>query len=202
MSDFISDSISELYVCFDSLNTLLFNNELERPVITISPDSTKGAYGWCTSWQAWKDNVGQGYYEINICAEYLNRDKFDTIGTLLHEMCHLFNLQEGVQDTSRNGCYHNKRFYDTAITHGLECHQEGKNGYCRTTLDSEHNWSSLFNVIDFPIYRPAVPKSGKGSKKGNSHSIKYTCPECGCSVRATKEVRIMCADCEEMMVSE
>lgn len=36
----------------------------------------------------------------------------------------------------------------------------------------------------------------------NSHSIKYVCPCCGNSVRATKVVRIKCADCDMMMIAK
>ena len=51
----------------------------------------------------------EGFYEINICAEHLARPFEQVAETLLHEMVHLYNLQIGVQDTSRNGTYHNKK---------------------------------------------------------------------------------------------
>lgn len=104
------------------------------PVITVSPDTTKGAYGWCTAWKAW--SVGEqkkvadlatltkealeamkkddGFYEINICAEHLARPFEQVAETLLHEMVHLYNLQIGVQDTSRSGTYHNKKYKEAA----------------------------------------------------------------------------------------
>ena len=44
-----------------------------------------------------------GFYEINICAEHLARPFEQVAETLLHEMVHLYNLQIGVQDTSRGG---------------------------------------------------------------------------------------------------
>lgn len=39
-------------------------------------------------------------------------------------------------------------------------------------------------------------------KKKKSNQRKYVCPKCGTSVRATKNVRVMCADCMELMVLE
>lgn len=45
------DKLEDLFV---KLNSHYYNGELQKPVITISPDTTKGAYGWCTSWKAWK----------------------------------------------------------------------------------------------------------------------------------------------------
>lgn len=126
--------IEKLESLFSSFNQKFYNGELQTPVITVSPDTTKGAYGWCTSWKAWSNldpdskttDISQmskadldamqneGFYEINICAEHLARPFEQVAETLLHEMVHLYNLQIGVQDTSRNGTYHNKKFKEAA----------------------------------------------------------------------------------------
>ena len=112
--------IGELESLFSTFNKALFEGKLEKPVITVSPDNTRGAYGWCTGWKAWQDGTKEGgFYEINLCAEYLNRPFEETCCTLIHEMVHLWNLQEGVQDTSRSGTYHNKNFKIAAEAHGL-----------------------------------------------------------------------------------
>ena len=110
--------IEELEDLFSKFNTRFFADKLEKPVITVSPDHTRGAYGWCTGWKAWKAGEDEGHYEINLCAEYLNRPFEETCGTLIHEMVHLQNLQDGVQDTSRSGTYHNKKFKETAEAPG------------------------------------------------------------------------------------
>lgn len=44
--------IAELETLFSKFNARFFENKLESPVITVSPDHTRGAYGWCTSWKA------------------------------------------------------------------------------------------------------------------------------------------------------
>lgn len=103
--------IKQLETLFSKFNDRFYDGKLPKPVITVSPDSTKGAYGWCTSWKAWTDkenaDMNEGYYEINLCAEYLSRPIDLVCETLLHEMVHLFNLEQKVQDTSRSGTYHN-----------------------------------------------------------------------------------------------
>lgn len=45
--------IEKLESLFSKFNEKFYNNELQTPVITVSPDTTKGAYGWCTAWKAW-----------------------------------------------------------------------------------------------------------------------------------------------------
>lgn len=81
--------IEELESLFSKFNARFFADKLEKPVITVSPDHTRGAYGWCTGWKAWKAGEDEGHYEINLCAEYLNRPFEETCGTLIHEMVHL-----------------------------------------------------------------------------------------------------------------
>jgi len=39
-------------------------------------------------------------------------------------------------------------------------------------------------------------KGKKGGSKSKNRSIKYVCPECGTSIRATREVNVICGDCE------
>mgnify|MGYP006922248801 CR=1 FL=1 len=43
--------IEKLESLFSKFNEKFYNNELQTPVITVSPDTTKGAYGWCTAWK-------------------------------------------------------------------------------------------------------------------------------------------------------
>ena len=48
-------------------------------------------------------------------------------------------------------------------------------------------------VLSFRIYKQ--PETRKSGEKKPSSTRKYVCPECGQSVRATKEVHLYCADC-------
>ena len=198
--------IAELEDLFSKFNARFFADKLEKPVITVSPDHTRGAYGWCTGWKAWKAGEDEGHYEINLCAEYLNRPFEETCGTLLHEMVHLQNLQDNVQDTSRSGLYHNKKFRETAEAHGLTVEKGEKYGWHKTTLNPEA--LEFVQSLGKQAFVKSLGKSGfclvrprtnplKGSRKGGgSSSRKYVCPCCGAIIRATKEVCVICADCD------
>lgn len=194
--------IEKLETLFSKFNKKFYNGELDKPVITVSPDTTKGAYGWCTSWKAWgkatddeEEQKDDGYYEINLCAEYLSRPFEDVAETLLHEMVHLYNLQVGIQDTSRGGTYHNKKFKEAAEQYGLIAEATGKYGYTNTSLNDEAK-AFVDKMADkkFELFRKPVPKISGKSK--SSSSRKYVCPMCGAIVRATKEVHVVCGDCE------
>jgi len=204
----LKDTIEQLENLFGVFNETYFENQLSKPIITVSPDTTKGAYGWCTSWKAWKEagHEDEGYYEINICAEYLSRSYEETAGTMLHEMVHLFNLEHGVKDTSRAGTYHNKNFKESAEAHGLIVEKGDKYGWHKTTLTDEakavvESFMKEIGKTSFDLYREKV---SDGKKKGGkkSNSIKYVCPCCGIIVRATKQVKVLCFDCEVILEAE
>lgn len=172
--------ISELESLFSTFNKAFFEGKLEQPVITVSPDSTKGAYGWCTGWKAWQDGTKEGgFYEINLCAEYLNRPFEETCSTLIHEMVHLWNLQEGVQDTSRSGLYHNKKFKSVAEETGALIVEKGeKYGWHITKLspDGEAFVKGL-GKDGFSLVRPKVPSLKGSSSKPEGFQFQTEFPE-------------------------
>ena len=194
----IAKTITNLEKLFDKLNKKYFGGELEKPVITIAPDTTKGAYGWCTSWKAWKDGESESY-EVNICSEYLDRGILHVAETLLHEMVHLYNLMHGIQDTSNNGFYHNKKYKEAAENHGLTVEKDGKYGWCKTDLTEQTVvYIESLKLSEVTLVRK---KMEKPKAKSKNNSIKYVCPCCGAIVRATKPVRIGCYDCDIEMVA-
>ena len=77
------------------------------------------AYGHVTVAKAWQRADGGQRHELNIGAGTLDRPIENVTATVLHEMVHLYNLQTGVQDTSRGGAYHNKKFRDAAEARDL-----------------------------------------------------------------------------------
>jgi len=212
----IQSAIDELQRMFKLLNETYFNNELERPVITILTDNTSGAYGWISVAKVWSSKDNAWFREINLCAEYLNRPMELVITTLAHEMCHLLNIQLGIQDTSRSGTYHNQKFKDVAEARGLIVLKDPKYGFCVTkpsedftALVKKHCRAGCFKLERMKTYRDGTPKITVTGSDGKEKTVtrtrqssrKYTCPECGLIVRATKEANIICGDCGKSMVT-
>lgn len=197
----IKKVVSELENIFEMFNDEYYGSELERPVITVAPDPKGNKIsGWCTSYKAWKDKDG-GYFEMNICAEFLNQSIKNIAAEMLHEMVHLYGLKNNIQTASRGGTYHNKKFAEIAEAHGLQTEKNNKYGYTTTLNEKAINYVENYVETEFfDLFRIPEKKEKKGGGKSNSR--KYVCPKCGCIVRATKEVRIMCADCNELMLQE
>jgi len=209
----IQSAIDELQRMFKLLNKTYFNNELERPVITILTDSTSGAYGWISIAKVWSSKDSAWFREINLCAEYLNRPAELVITTLMHEMCHLLNIQLGIQDTSRKGTYHNSHFRAVAVSRDLIVEKDLKYGFCVTKptdkfieLVKKHCRAGCFKLERMKTYRDGTPKVTKTGNDGKEKTItrtkqssrKYKCPICGIIVRSTKDVtgKVLCIDCD------
>lgn len=197
------ETVKFLNKTFDFINEKFFANELQKVVITIQADEKNKAYGWFSLKKVWKENENDlGAHELNISAQFLNRPMLDICETMLHEMCHLYASQNALKDCSRSGTYHNKLFKQIAEKHGLNCECVKTIGWSATSLTDESK-TILQTFLDenkeVVIYRS--PKVN-GVKIKSSSTRKYICPICGMSVRATKEVRLICADCNEPMTEE
>ena len=195
---------------FDLLNEEFFENALSRPTITIQ--STPKAYGhFSLRDDAWISKNGKSH-EINIGAGTIARPIEEVAATLLHEMVHYYNYENGIQDCSRGNTYHNKRFKACAESHGLCVSYSDKYGWSHTEpseslLDFviENGLSDiLINRNEFSGFQITGTGTHSGTFEGTepkkSSSRKYICPCCGMSIRATREVRVKCMDCDEQLV--
>lgn len=124
--------VNVLALAFDHFNAALLNGGLdETPIIAVMPRGRRAAYGWFCS-EKWKDK-GTKRPEINISAEYLNRPIENVFGTLIHEMAHMYNAQEGIKDCNA-AQYHNKHFKAVAEQMGLVVTRVPGKGWAQTTV--------------------------------------------------------------------
>ncbi len=200
---------------FNLLNEHYFNNEIKKPVITIQ--STPRAYGHVTVNDAWTVD-GESKKELNIGAGTLNRNIENVVATLLHEMVHLWNEQNGIQDTSRGYTYHNNKFKEKAEKCDLEIEKHEMYGWTITKpTDKLVELCILWDLCEIRITRielfgldfsggfgntagkdKGTPSTDKQKKKSSTR--KYQCPKCGISCRATKEINLICGDCETALI--
>ena len=92
-----SRTAGQLEKMFRELNTHYFDGELPEPIISLK--KTPGAYGHFTCGKVWQAGT-EHRYEINISTATLSRPIEDTTATLLHEMVHLYCMENGIKDTS------------------------------------------------------------------------------------------------------
>lgn len=160
--------------------------------------SSKGrSYGHSTCRKIWKDKEkSDSFYEINIASEFLDCEIECTLDMLIHEMIHLYCRVNDIQETSRGGCYHNKKFKDLAEKCGLQCFYDKKVGWNTDHHDNmkliEYALSKGFIEICIGVEITTPPVSVP-----TSSTIKYKCPVCGVKIRATKDLDgcLVCKPC-------
>ena len=194
---------------FRALNTNYFDGQLEEPIITIQ--STPRAYGHVTVAKSWSKANGETRHELNIGAGTLDRPIEEVVATMQHEMVHLYCLANDIKDTSRGGAYHNKRFKAEAEKRDLQISYDSRIGWSITQPTDaliefilEQGWSEIMmNRSEGYFIRGTGGTGGQGGAPYTpkpSNVRKYQCPCCHNSVRATKEVNLICADCMKPMV--
>lgn len=202
---------------FDVLNEVYFEGKLPPIVITIM--SSPRSNGHFTIGREWRVNE-EHFNEINISAEHLDRPIENVMATLCHEMVHYYCQISGIADTSQNNRYHNKNFKREAEARGLLIGYEKYIGYSVTKPGEDFIKLIRARGIEKPI---DINRDGEhinpagligGSSGGDSDSTmvtklppkaksstrKYQCPCCKNSFRATKEINVLCMDCNVQFV--
>lgn len=209
----MSRAIGQLEKIYNSLNTDLFSGALPVPIITVQ--SKPGTYGHCTTSKVWRNKESQ-QYEMNIAAEMLSMEIEEVLDTIIHEMIHLYCRENGIQEVSRGGKYHNRKFKAIAEEKGLVCYKIGQYGWNTqghnndklTEYALEKGWSEIkinregYKRINIPTEETQNSNETAIQQEGGrrtSSTRKYQCPCCKNSVRATKAVNIICGDCMKKM---
>lgn len=206
----MSRAVSQLEKMYNVINLDKFNGTLPTPIITVQ--SRPGTYGHCSRAKVWKRKEDETY-ELNITAESLNRNIEEIIDTLIHEMIHVYCRENDIQEVSRGGKYHNGKFKELAEAKGLTCIKQGQYGWNTMPNDGileyalSKGWSEIMiGRADRALPMPGLMGTGTAGGPGShpvrptSSTRKYQCPKCQNSIRATKDLNIICGDCMERMV--
>ncbi len=188
---------------YEYFNKALFRGELPNCLITLQRYKTACGY---FSAQQFENKNGVKTDEIALSPEYFGKGNKETMQTLVHEMCHLWQYHKG--KPSRNG-YHNKEWGSKMKEVGLypsSTSQEGgdetgqkmgdyaiKGGIFESTFatwEKQYAGFTLFHDI------LKVKAKGKGTK------IKYTCGGCDTKVWGKPGLGIKCEACALVLQSE
>jgi hypothetical protein len=143
-------------------------------------------------------------HELFVGGEGLSRGAVGVLGTLLHEAVHGVAATRAIQDTSRQGRYHNKRFQKLAGELGIEVEHSESLGWSTTTVPDAtaelyaDQVAQLAGAIT--AYRHPEASSAAGGRKSNNNGQALVCG-CGRKIRASAAVveagPILCGLCKE-----
>lgn len=185
------------------------HEDVPEVVVTIgSGSSAKGlrlGHFAADRWVRGEDAV----HELFVGGEGLARGGADVMGTLLHEAAHAAAQARGVQDTSRQGRYHNQKFKAIAESFGLVIEHDAKIGWSVTALPAgaAAHYAATISSLDAAItaHRRAELHGAEGGRKSNNNGAAAVC-SCGRKIRASLAVLdagpIVCGLCGDEFTPE
>jgi hypothetical protein len=146
--------------------------------------------------------AGADRHEVLVGGEGLHRGALEVLGTLLHEAAHGLAQARGVQDTSRQGRYHNRRYAQLAGELGLEVTIVQPIGWSATTVPAPTaaGYTSQLEELQaaLVLWRRQEHRLGSGTRARNL--LACACP-CGRRLRVAKatlaEAPIVCGACQQ-----
>jgi hypothetical protein len=156
-----------------------------RATLLVTRD-LKGRKGHFTPFTPWRTNE-EAFSEIAFNLEHFTTPE-ELLSTLLHEVAHSINHQNGVEDCSSNQ-YHNKHFKAQAEALGLETHEIKGKGHASTTLTDfgAKRWKKALSILAGAFDLTAIGGEQAKKKGRNTNLLKAQCP-CEQTIRASRGV--------------
>ena len=160
------------------------------------------------------DKNGNGSHELQICSESLMLPAIEIAAIVRHELVHALNVECGVQDCSKNGIHHNKKFKAVAEQYGLVCEEfgdskEGKakrkrHGYGMTAFSEVYKFmvETTLKPDDsaFTVARKVVEKQRQDKQPTNS--VKWDCGCTSLTTYKTLDLQAVCQRCGNVFVRQ
>jgi len=140
--------------------------------------------------------------ELFVSGEGLRRDIRDTLTVLLHEAAHGIGARRGIQNTSRNGCYHNKRYKALAEEVGLVVERVGSRGWTGTSCPDQTFDSYASTVVRLEKAIALWRKGDQANGRTPARTLALAVCQCDRKIRVAPTVYlegpITCGRCGEL----
>jgi hypothetical protein len=154
-------------------------------------------------WQLTSPDQPSDRAEVLVSGEGLQRGPVDVLGTLLHEAAHGLAYARKLSDTSRQGCYHNRRYATLARELGLEVAHVQPIGWSATSVPepTAGRYAEVLAELAaaLVLWRRAEQASPGGPGRSRN-ALACTCA-CGRRIRVARSVLelapILCAVCAQ-----
>jgi len=187
-----SERLSVIVAALESAHAVI-QEKTGAPRATINvarkTGRTMGHFTHATPWIAGEEK----FHEIMISANYFTRGARAVLGTLLHEIAHSIDLQNGIQGTSGDG-YHNQKFKATAESLGLTITQAKGIGWSVTEVSDAcaERWAEALALIENGLALMADTEQAKKTG-GRNKNLKVAECRCGEKIRLSASVLEKCA---------
>jgi hypothetical protein len=169
----------------------------------VKPGQERYGHFAASRWQRGDEQIP----ELFVGGEGLRRGAGPVLGTLIHEAAHAVAFVRGIQDTSRRGQYHNKRFKGIAESLGVVIGLDPRIGHSPTTLppSTADKYRVELAQLDAALTAFRHAEQVGPTKPKNQNYVKAMC-ECPRVIRVGKtvlvEAPIICGACGREFVAE
>ena len=116
--------------------------------------------------------------EVLITQDGLTNRATEVLATLAHEAAHSVAWQRGINDTSRQGRYHNHRFQKVAEELGLQVQRDSAFGWTQTDLRPSTGaaYGGVLRELELHVPRPRHPNgTASGSRRNGIRLLSCSC---------------------------
>ena len=118
--------------------------------------------------------------EVLITHDGLTDQAPHVLATILHEAAHSVSWERGINDTSRQGRYHNHRFHRVAEELGLQVQRDSAFGWTQTELraSTAAAYSGVLKELALYVPRarsPSAAADGNGRARGGVRTLSCPC---------------------------
>lgn len=189
---------------FNHFNEALFENRLPPVLFTLTRKRNAHGYFWAEQFKHRAD--GDTTHEIALNPNTMDRTLEAVLSTLVHEMTHLEQQEYG--KPGKNG-HHNKEWVGLMERVGLIPTDTGEPGGKQTGrkvthyIDPEGPFiAALADLMPFDLPYFTQPRTAAAGKKKDLSKVKRECPCCNAKAWAKAGSRLICGDCDELMIEE
>jgi hypothetical protein len=201
--------VAALELCWSAIRTR--HPQVPAAVVVIGPGSTskpndalKLGHFAALRWQHGPDRLP----EVLVSGEGLARTPEEVFTTLVHEAAHGLADARSIQDTSRQGRWHNARFAALADELGLIPAKDDRLGWspCRLPQSTRDTYAAVIDELAAAMgaYRhPDEPLQRTRASNNNGHSLTCACPRrIRVSHTTAEEGPIVCGRCHATFTTE
>jgi hypothetical protein len=209
---------AEWQTAYDHFNQRLFSGQLPDCIITLDAKS-KNVLGYFSPERFVGTSNDDITDQLSMNPQhFLTRNIMETLSTLVHEMCHVWQHHYGEKKSRRT--YHNHEWGVKMESLGLMPSNTGQPGGKKTGQQMTHyiieegafemvckellaenfkiSWADRFVVLDRlkPLGPGGDPEPGGEPEPKTKAREKYICVECGAAVWGKPNLKIICGRCQ------
>jgi hypothetical protein len=176
-------------------------------ILGAGSEARRGLFKWGHFAAARWHVAGANRPEVLVSGEGLRRGARDVLATLLHEAAHGIANTRRIQDTSRQGRWHNRRFATLAGELGLKVTQDQGTGWSQTHLTEQlaERYADQLTGLGSALLLWRHAELQLGTPTGSRNLLACSCA-CGRKLRVAKstleQAPIICGACDEPFTPE